>query len=114
MVLPGSRVEVIQADVGASEAERLMRNLEEWGIDRLRIVSPRLEGPIEWRAASKTRPESMTDPKELVAPSISTRATMIAISIPGCRVPRSQIIAVRALNPNDAPDVQVQKCGGFL
>jgi hypothetical protein len=69
MLLPGSRVEVVQADIEASEAEPFARNLEKWGIDRLRFISPRLERPIEWRAASKPRPESITDPVELMAPS---------------------------------------------
>jgi hypothetical protein len=68
-LLPGSRVEVAVADIGAYEAERLVQNLDDWGIDRLRIVSRRLEAPFEWRGVPKPRLEPVTNPMRLVAPS---------------------------------------------
>jgi hypothetical protein len=68
-LLPGSRVEVLEADVDAAEAKRLLQNLTQWGIDRLRIVSRRLDAPFEWRGVSTTLREALTDPARLVRPS---------------------------------------------
>jgi hypothetical protein len=68
-LLPGSRVEVLYADICIDEAKRLVRKLDTWGIDRLRIVSRRLGAPLEWRGVARPRLESVTNPGELIAPS---------------------------------------------
>jgi hypothetical protein len=68
-LLPGSRVEVLVADIDEYEASQVQDRLEEWGIDRLLIVSRRLEAPIEWRARSKPELECVTNPESLVARS---------------------------------------------
>jgi SAM-dependent methyltransferase len=66
-LLPGSPIEVLHADVDASEIEQLLPRLDEWGIDRLRVVSPRVEEPFEWvgwgprrRAVAVFDPEFLT------------------------------------------------------
>jgi hypothetical protein len=68
-LLPGSRVEVLEADVDAADAERLVENLDQWGIDRLRIISPRLEAPVVWLGVPKPRLQPVTDQSELFTPS---------------------------------------------
>jgi hypothetical protein len=69
ILLPGSRVEVLDADIDADETKRLVKKLDKWGIDRLRIVSQNLEAPFEWRGVRKTHLVRVTNPKQLVTPS---------------------------------------------
>jgi hypothetical protein len=70
--LPGSRVEIIYADVDAADVEQLFSRLDEWAIDRLRVISPRLERPVEWVRSSPSRSVAVRDPDVLTAPSAVT------------------------------------------
>jgi hypothetical protein len=47
-LLPGSRVEVLYGDADEANIEQLHPELNEWAIDRLRVISPRLAEPFEW------------------------------------------------------------------
>ena len=68
-LMPGSRVEVLQADIDAVQARDLTENLEKWGIDRLRIVSSKLATPIDWGGGPVPQPKSVTGPEKLATPS---------------------------------------------
>jgi hypothetical protein len=62
VLLPGSQVEVLYADIDETELGRLVARLPEWGFDELRIVSSRFQAPIDWRAPPMQRAAVMTDP----------------------------------------------------
>ena len=47
VLLPGSRVEVLYADIDVDEAASQLGDLDLWGIDKLVVVSPRFEVPLE-------------------------------------------------------------------
>ena len=66
-LLPGSRVEILCADVDDAEVALLLPQLTSWGIDRLRIVSPRRE-PLDWRAPSGRRDTVVTVTKWRAVP----------------------------------------------
>jgi hypothetical protein len=61
-----SRIEVIQADVDAERPNEFFPELDEWGFERLRVVSPRMP-PYEWRSPreSLVAPLHLTDPMAL-------------------------------------------------
>jgi hypothetical protein len=67
-LLPGSRVEALDCDIDANEAKRLAESLDEWAIDRLRIVSGRLDAPFELRGGQRPHLESVTKPTQLFTP----------------------------------------------
>jgi hypothetical protein len=71
-LLPGSRIEVLYADVDASEIERLLRRLDDWAIDRLQVVSPRLEEPFQWVGSSPPWCVEVFDPGIVTEPSAVT------------------------------------------
>jgi hypothetical protein len=61
-LLPDSRVEVLYADIDMADIQQLLPRLDEWAIDRLRVVSPRLEEPFEWVWNPRSRGVALTDP----------------------------------------------------
>jgi hypothetical protein len=63
VLLPGSRVEALYADIDQTELLRLAARLPEWGFDKLRIVSSRFESPFDWRAPPMQPAIFMTDRK---------------------------------------------------
>jgi hypothetical protein len=69
--LPGSGIEVLRADVGEAEINELLPHLEGWGLNRLRIVSPRV-GEYEWRRAEQPVLVKLTDPVAVTTPASVT------------------------------------------
>jgi hypothetical protein len=61
-LLPGSGVEVLYADVDMADIEQLLPGLDEWAVDRLRVVSPRLQEPFEWVGSWRSRSEVISEP----------------------------------------------------
>jgi hypothetical protein len=73
--LPGSRIEVLEGDIDEKEMSEVQAELDGWGIDQLRIVSPRLP-PYEWRGARQMAvPVSLTDPVALSRAAAVTMTT---------------------------------------
>jgi hypothetical protein len=64
--LPGSRIEVLRADVGETEIGELLPRLDAWGLGKLRIVSPRV-GEVEWWRVREPVVGEMTDPPTVTA-----------------------------------------------
>jgi hypothetical protein len=60
-LLPDSRVEILYADIDKADIEQLLLRLDGWAIDRLRVVSPRLDEPFEWVRGSPSRSVAVTD-----------------------------------------------------
>jgi hypothetical protein len=81
-LLPDSRVEVLYADVDVAAIEQLRPRLDEWAIDRLRVVSPRLEEPFEWVGSPRSRCVAGSDPAILTRSAGKATATN--------RLPRSK------------------------
>jgi hypothetical protein len=73
-LLPGSPIEVLYAEVDMDDIEQLVPRLDEWAIDRLRVVSPRLGESFEWVRISQPRNVVVSDPATLMAPSAVTLA----------------------------------------
>jgi hypothetical protein len=71
-LLPGSRIEVLCADVDPAEIERMLPQLDGWAIERLRVVSPRLEKPLELVGSPGSPSVAVVDPEILTAPSTMT------------------------------------------
>jgi hypothetical protein len=71
-LLPGSRIEVLYADVDAVDIEPLLSQLDGWAIERLRVVSPRLGEPFEWVGRAPSPGVTVFDPETLTAPSAVT------------------------------------------
>jgi hypothetical protein len=72
-----SRIEVIQADVGAAELNELFPWLDMWGIEKLRVVSRRMR-PYEWQGLfpeSFVLPVPLTDPVTLLEAADVTLTT---------------------------------------
>jgi hypothetical protein len=86
-LLPDSRVEVLYADVDMADIEQLLPRLDEWAIDRLRVVSPRLAEPFEWVRHPRSRSVAVTDPALLE----------VTLTVWG-RVQKSQLRFVRSIN----------------
>jgi hypothetical protein len=70
--LPGSRIEVLRADVDKVAIDELPPHLEGWGLDKLRIVSSR--GEYEWQRPDKPALVELADPKA-VTTSASVKLT---------------------------------------
>jgi hypothetical protein len=66
--LPGSGIEVLQADVGRAEIGELFPRLAACGLDKLRIVSSRAE-EVEWRRVREPVLAELTDPPTVTAVS---------------------------------------------
>jgi hypothetical protein len=66
--LPGSTIEVLRADVGEAEINELLPHFEGMGLNRLRIVSPRV-GEYEWRRAEQSVLVELTDPMAVTTPA---------------------------------------------
>jgi hypothetical protein len=66
--LPGSKIEVLRADVGQTEIDELLPQLTEWGLDKLRIVSA-LVGEVEWQRDQEPVLVELTDPNTVTAPA---------------------------------------------
>jgi hypothetical protein len=90
-VLPGSRIEVLYADVDMDDMERLVPLLDEWAIDRLRVVSPRLDEPFEWVRSPRPRSVVVSDPALITAPSAVTLTLWR-------RLPKDQLRFVRSID----------------
>jgi hypothetical protein len=71
--LPGSRVEVLLADVDKADINELFPRLDDWGLDKLRFVSSRV-GEYEWQRPDKPALIELTDP-EAVTTSASVKLT---------------------------------------
>jgi hypothetical protein len=69
--LPGSTIEVLRADVGEADINELLPHLEGWGLNWLRIVSPRA-GEFEWRRAEQSALVELTDPVAVTTPASVT------------------------------------------
>jgi hypothetical protein len=89
MLLPGSRVEVLYADIDAADIEQLLPQLDEWAIDRLRVVSPRSQGPFEWAGSPPSRSVAISNPAILNAPSAVTLTSWRRFPMPQLRFVRS-------------------------
>jgi hypothetical protein len=101
--LPGSTIEVLRADVGEAEINELLPHLEGWGLDRLRIVSPRV-GEYEWRRAEQSVLVELTDPGAVTTPASVTMTAwrnLPAASKPFLRVIDLSGLALELL-PDDA------------
>jgi hypothetical protein len=75
--LPYGRVVVLHADVGAMQLNELLSELAAWGIEKLRVVSPRML-PYEWQSLSPESfelPVPLTDPVTLSAAAAVTLTT---------------------------------------
>jgi hypothetical protein len=59
--LRGSGIEILRADVGQAEIGGLLPRLDALGLDKLRIVSPRV-GEVEWRRVREPVLVELTDP----------------------------------------------------
>jgi hypothetical protein len=78
--LPGSFVSALEADIDEGEMTRLQAQLDEWGIDNLRIVSSRLP-PCEWRRDPPLAvPVHLTDPMALSTTASVTMRTWRTIT----------------------------------
>jgi hypothetical protein len=86
-LLPDSRVEVLYADVNRADIEELLPRLNEWAIDRLRVVSPRLAEPFEWVGNPRSRSVALSDPA-LLDVTLTTWG----------HVPRDQLRFVRSID----------------
>jgi hypothetical protein len=64
--LQGSRVEVLRADIDETEIRELLPHLEGWGVDRLRVESPRI-GVYEWQRTRESVLVELTDPVTVTA-----------------------------------------------
>jgi hypothetical protein len=71
--MPGSRVEVLRADVDKVAINELLPHLDGLGLDKLRIVSS-LVGEYEWQRPDKPALVELTDP-EAVTTSASVKLT---------------------------------------
>jgi hypothetical protein len=69
--LPGSAIEVLRADVGEAEINELLPHFEGWGLNRLRIVSPRVR-EYEWRRAEQSVLVKLTDPAAVTTSAFVT------------------------------------------
>jgi hypothetical protein len=69
--LPGSAIEVLRADIGEAEINELLPHFEGWGLNRLRIVSPRV-GEYEWRRGEQSVLVKLTDPVAVTTPASVT------------------------------------------
>jgi hypothetical protein len=69
--LPGSKVEVLRGDVSEAEINALLPHLDEWGLDRMCVVSPRVEECV-WQQARQSAPVEMTDPVAVTTPASVT------------------------------------------
>jgi hypothetical protein len=71
-----SRIEVIQVDVDATELDELLPELDEWGFERLRVVSSRMP-PYEWRGPHESLvvPVHFNDPVTLSTAAVVTLTT---------------------------------------
>jgi hypothetical protein len=69
--LPGSRIEVVRADIGEAEITALFSHLGKWGLKRLRVVSSRV-GEYEWRRAEQCVLVELTDPVAVTTPTSLT------------------------------------------
>jgi hypothetical protein len=69
--LPGSAIEVIQADVGEAEINELFPHFEGWGLNKLRIVSQRV-GEYEWQRAEQSALVKLTDSVAVTTPATVT------------------------------------------
>jgi hypothetical protein len=59
--LQGSRVEVLRTDDDETELNELVPQLGEWGVDKLRIISPRV-GECVWQRTRESVLVELTDP----------------------------------------------------
>jgi hypothetical protein len=64
--LPGSGIEVLRTGVGEAEVGKLLPRLGAWGLDKLRIVSPRV-GEVEWQRVREPVLTELTDPPTVTA-----------------------------------------------
>jgi hypothetical protein len=71
-LLPGSHIELLYADIDTADVEHVLERLDEWAIDRLRVVSPRFREPFEWVGIARPRGVAVSDPVNLTAPSAVT------------------------------------------
>jgi hypothetical protein len=69
--LAGSATEVLRGDVGEAEVNGLLPQLEGWGLNRPRIISPRV-GEFEWRRAEQSALVALTDPVAVTRPASVT------------------------------------------
>ena len=109
-LLPYSRVEVLEANVDDAAVRLLLPRLTSWGFDRLRIVSSRLEAPLDWAAEPLEPPQALIDPSRV--------ATMAAVTMTIWReVPVAERGLVRSLDLSALPiaefprDSQLIRCG---
>jgi hypothetical protein len=89
-LLPGSRIQILHANVGEGEVNELLQRLDVWGVDKLRIVSPRLR-PYEWLGVPRQLPVRMKDPVKLSEASAVTMTTWR-------KIPETEVIFVRELD----------------
>jgi hypothetical protein len=79
-LLPGSRIRVLRADVGEAEISELFRDLEGWGLDELRVVSPRV-GERQWQRTRVSVLVEMTDPLTVTKPASVTMTALRRIPV---------------------------------
>jgi hypothetical protein len=76
--VPESRIQRLCGDVGEAEIGELLPELDEWGLDWLQVVSPRMP-PYEWRRVECSMPVELTDPERLSMPAAVTMTTWRAL-----------------------------------
>jgi hypothetical protein len=67
----GSSIEILCADVGEVEINALFPQLEGLGVDRLRVVPPRV-GECEWQRSERSALVELTDPVAATTPASVT------------------------------------------
>jgi hypothetical protein len=65
--LPGSGIEVVRAYAGEAQTNALFSDMSEWGLKRLRSVSPHA-GEYEWHLPEPSAAVEMTDPAAVTTP----------------------------------------------
>jgi hypothetical protein len=108
-LLPGSPIEVLHAGVDLADIEQLVPRLDEWAIDRLRVVSPRLEEPFEWVGISQSRSVVVSDPAVITVPSAVTLTVWRSF-------PKDQLCFVRSLDLSTLSELPVSEtlAGSFF
>jgi hypothetical protein len=69
--LPGTRIEVLRAEIDQAEINELLPHLGEWGVDQLRVISPRVE-EYEWQGAEQSVLVELADPVTVRTPASVT------------------------------------------
>jgi hypothetical protein len=78
--LRGSRIEIIRADVDESEVNELFRQVSGWGIDKLRVISPRL-GEYEGQRTRESVAVELTNPLAVTEEASVDRTERRAIPV---------------------------------